>query len=448
MWQDEIFILVVADWNQLKINGICFNFRPKTVSPNLLAHRLEQERDLGYHPVAHQRVGFADPQSGHRFDTHGAIVGFWCCRRRWEAQKWKSSIAKGHGAFVCHTWSSFLPFGTHRHLCSHSAVVEGGCHVRPSQQNCCPLPFATCSCTFYTFESKVRKNIEKWPNSLSHALKEVAWKLLPLVLRFVTLNVWSWTKRIACWTWALNHRFARSTKSCLKQPRPQGIRRCMRMAGIRDHLQLFHALKGFQRGKWHRESDKCMKVLLICDLVTLLCVFKSKAYESSSPDFQTWGRVRSFHFVSSMWNHVILPGRGKWRRDIADHVGLGYTGTGCKGAAWYVKQKQTQALWISQFAWSEQHSCETKRSEPFQSSIASTAAAVCNPRLAEFCLRPKAFWADADADAATAEQDGAGTVSLGQELNFAAPSTLTQWHLDWKWWRVVRHAGKCCARFL
>lgn len=58
------------------------------------------------------------------------------------------------------------------------------------------------------------------------------------------------------------------------------------------------------------------------------------------------------------------------------------------------------------------------------------AVAVCNLRLAEFCLRPKAFWADADADAAAAEQDGAGTVSLGQELNFAAPSTLTQWHLD------------------
>ena len=50
------------------------------------------------------------------------------------------------------------------------------------------------------------------------------------------------------------------------------------------------------------------------------------------------------------------------------------------------------------------------------------------PRLAEFCLRPKAFWADADAATAAAEEN-AGTVSLGQELNFAAPSTLTQWYL-------------------
>lgn len=158
-----------------------------------------------------------------------------------------------------------------------------------------------------------------------------------------------------------------------------------------------------------------------------------------------------------MWNHVILPGRGKWRRDIADHVGLGYAGTGCKGAAWYVKQKRTQASWIPQFARSEPHSCETIK-QPMtkdQSCFSHPlhpqpwhAVAVCNLRLAEFCLRPKAFWADADADAAAAEQDGAGTVSLGQELNFAAPSTLTQWHLDWKWWRVLRHAGKCCARFV
>lgn len=57
-----------------------------------------QERDLGHHPVAHQRVGFADPQSGHRLDTHGAIVGFWCrCRRGWDPRNWcfqKKSYAR------------------------------------------------------------------------------------------------------------------------------------------------------------------------------------------------------------------------------------------------------------------------------------------------------------------------------------------------------------------
>ena len=47
-------------------------------------------------------------------------------------------------------------------------------------------------------------------------------------------------------------------------------------------------------------------------------------------------------------------------------------------------------------------------------------------RLADFCLRPKAFWADAEAHAK--EEVETGTVAVGQELNFLAPSTLTQWY--------------------
>ena len=41
-------------------------------------------------------------------------------------------------------------------------------------------------------------------------------------------------------------------------------------------------------------------------------------------------------------------------------------------------------------------------------------------------MRPKAFWADADGGSSQ-QGDIDGTVSLGDELNFAAPSTLTQW---------------------
>ena len=41
-----------------------------------------EEGNLGHRPVAHQRVGFADPESGHGFVPHGAIVGLWCCCRR------------------------------------------------------------------------------------------------------------------------------------------------------------------------------------------------------------------------------------------------------------------------------------------------------------------------------------------------------------------------------
>eukprot|EP00435_Cladocopium_sp_Y103_P027856 s635_g6.t2 len=62
-----------------------------------------------------------------------------------------------------------------------------------------------------------------------------------------------------------------------------------------------------------------------------------------------------------------------------------------------------------------------------QTMLVSATLVPAVRELAEFCLRPKAFWADADAAAAAAEEN-AGTVSLGQELNFAAPSTLTQWY--------------------
>eukprot|EP00930_Biecheleria_cincta_P055252 TRINITY_DN4158_c0_g1_i1.p1 TRINITY_DN4158_c0_g1~~TRINITY_DN4158_c0_g1_i1.p1 ORF type:complete len:866 (-),score=181.62 TRINITY_DN4158_c0_g1_i1:41-2638(-) len=55
-------------------------------------------------------------------------------------------------------------------------------------------------------------------------------------------------------------------------------------------------------------------------------------------------------------------------------------------------------------------------------------------KLAEFCLRPKAFWADPDSGSAgstgTSSEQTAGraTVAIGEELSFSTPSTLTQWY--------------------
>lgn len=110
----------------------------------------------------------------------------------------------------------------------------------------CSVPFAECSLLvmqehLFTCFNQRREKHGTTTNSLSYALREIARKLLPLVLRFVTSNVWSWTKRIACWTWVLNHRFARFTKSCLKQPRPQGLpcHTCRWQGSIRDHLCSF-----------------------------------------------------------------------------------------------------------------------------------------------------------------------------------------------------------------
>ena len=92
--------------------------------------------------------------------------------RRWEAQKWESSIAKGHGAFVRHTWSSFLPFGTHRHLCSHSAgwqadsgetwhresCKQGECHVQYHLQR---VHYLLCNNIFLHVLTKDEKNMEQ-----------------------------------------------------------------------------------------------------------------------------------------------------------------------------------------------------------------------------------------------------------------------------------------------
>eukprot|EP00913_Durusdinium_trenchii_P005455 g5083.t1 len=62
-----------------------------------------------------------------------------------------------------------------------------------------------------------------------------------------------------------------------------------------------------------------------------------------------------------------------------------------------------------------------------QTMLVSATLVPAVRQLAEFCLRPKAFWADADGGSSQ-QGDIDGTVSLGDELNFAAPSTLTQWY--------------------
>ena len=110
----------------------------------------------------------------------------------------------------------------------------------------CSVPSAACSLLvmhsiFLHVLTKDEKNMEQLRTRWVTPWKKLQESLHPLVLRFVTSNVWSWTKRIACWTWVLNHRFARSTKSCLKQPRPQGLpcHTCRWQGSIRDHLCSF-----------------------------------------------------------------------------------------------------------------------------------------------------------------------------------------------------------------
>lgn len=61
-----------------------------------------------------------------------------------------------------------------------------------------------------------------------------------------------------------------------------------------------------------------------------------------------------------------------------------------------------------------------------QTLLVSATLVPAVQQLADFCLRPKAFWADAEAHAK--EEVETGTVAVGQELNFLAPSTLTQWY--------------------
>eukprot|EP00439_Symbiodinium_sp_Y106_P079720 s720_g18.t1 len=62
-----------------------------------------------------------------------------------------------------------------------------------------------------------------------------------------------------------------------------------------------------------------------------------------------------------------------------------------------------------------------------QTLLVSATLVPAVQQLADFCLRPKAFWADAETHAKE-EVAQTGTVAVGQELNFLAPSTLTQWY--------------------
>ncbi|CAE7838860.1 RH17 [Symbiodinium sp. CCMP2592] len=62
-----------------------------------------------------------------------------------------------------------------------------------------------------------------------------------------------------------------------------------------------------------------------------------------------------------------------------------------------------------------------------QTLLVSATLVPAVQQLADFCLRPKAFWADAETHAKE-EVAETGTVAVGQELNFLAPSTLTQWY--------------------
>ena len=64
--------------------------------------------------------------------------------------------------------------------------------------------------------------------------------------------------------------------------------------------------------------------------------------------------------------------------------------------------------------------------EAVQTMLVSATLVPAVRQLAEFCLRPKAFWADAEGRLEVKKADG--TVGVGEELNFGVPSTLSQWY--------------------
>lgn len=149
-------------------------------------------------------------------------------------------------------------------------VMQGECHVQYHLQR---VHYLLCNNIFLHVFTKDEKNMEQLRTRWVMPWEKLQESLLPLLLRFVTSNVWSWTKRIVYWTWVLNHRFARSTKSCLKQPRPQGLpcHTCRWQGSIRDHLCSFSMaiLRVSEEKISKKKVTSVYTSIASCDLVTL-----------------------------------------------------------------------------------------------------------------------------------------------------------------------------------